>query len=119
MAKQLKTEKPAAKTRKRPVEQYEHKDKKRVNNPPVRLVTPQTDPPAPSKKTYDYDPHLDPQLVWAGKKEHTSFEVPIVSLHVHERIDPRTIMEAVPGTPTPEDRKPNPLEELPLNLATI
>ncbi len=101
MAKQLKTEKPAAKTRKRPVEQYEHKDKKRVNNPPVGLVTPQTDPPAPSKKTYDYDPHLDPQLVWAGKKEHTSFEVPIVSLHVHERIDPRTIMEAVPGTPTP------------------
>jgi hypothetical protein len=34
-------------------------------------------------------------LVWAGKKEHTSFEVPTVSLHVHERIDPRTIIEAV------------------------
>ncbi len=43
----------------------------------------------------DYDPHLDPQLVWAGKKEHTSFEVPTVSLHVHERIDPRTIIDAV------------------------
>jgi adenine-specific DNA-methyltransferase len=95
MAKQPKTEKPAAKARKRPIEQYDHRDKKRANNPPVGLVTPQTDPPAPSKKTYDYDPHLDPQLVWAGKKEHTSFEVPIVSLHVHERIDPRTIMEAV------------------------
>ncbi len=47
------------------------------------------------KKTYAYDPHLDPQLVWAGKAEHTSFEVPTVSLHVHERIDPRTIIEAV------------------------
>jgi adenine-specific DNA-methyltransferase len=33
--------------------------------------------------------------VWAGKAEHTSFDVPTVSLHVHERIDPRTIMEAV------------------------
>jgi hypothetical protein len=33
--------------------------------------------------------------VWAGKKEPTSFEVPTVSLHVHERIDPRTIIEAV------------------------
>ena len=35
-------------------------------------------------KDLDYDPHLDPQLVWAGKKEHASFEVPTVSLHVHE-----------------------------------
>ncbi|MDO9536761.1 MAG: site-specific DNA-methyltransferase [Thermoplasmata archaeon] len=41
------------------------------------------------------DSHLDPQLQWAGKTEHTSFEVPTVSLHVHERIDPRTIIETV------------------------
>jgi adenine-specific DNA-methyltransferase len=98
-------EKPPRK-RKRPIEQYDHKGKKRVNNPPVGLVTPETDPLTPTHKEYDYlspvpsvkpgkdldyDPHLDPQLVWAGKKEHTSFEVPTVSLHVHERIDPRTI----------------------------
>jgi adenine-specific DNA-methyltransferase len=80
---------------KRPIEQYDHKSKTRINNPPVGLVTQQTDPPVTSRKTYEYDPHLDPQLVWAGKKEHTSFEVPTVSLHVHERIDPRTIIEAV------------------------
>jgi adenine-specific DNA-methyltransferase len=80
---------------KRPIEQYDHKSKTRINNPPVGLVTPKTDPPVTSRKTYAYDPHLDPQLVWAGKKEHTSFEVPTVSLHVHERIDPRTIIEAV------------------------
>jgi adenine-specific DNA-methyltransferase len=84
-----------AKSPKRPIEQYDHKSKTRINNPPVGLVTPQTDPPVTSRKTYEYDPHLDPQLVWAGKKEHTSFEVPTVSLHVHERIDPRTIIEAV------------------------
>ncbi|MDZ7338276.1 MAG: site-specific DNA-methyltransferase [candidate division KSB1 bacterium] len=81
---------------KRAIESYEHRDKKRVNNPPVGLVTPETDPDAgQKKKRYAYDPHLDPQLVWAGKAEHTSFEVPTVSLHVHERIDPRTILEAV------------------------
>jgi very-short-patch-repair endonuclease/DNA modification methylase len=81
---------------KRPIESYEHRDKERVNNPPVGLVTPETDPDAgQKKKRYAYDPHLDPQLVWAGKAEHTSFEVPTVSLHVHERIDPRTIIEAV------------------------
>jgi adenine-specific DNA-methyltransferase len=57
-----------------------------------------------SRKQYEYDPHLDPTLTWAGKAEHTSFELPTVSLHVHERIDPKTIMEAVRrrnGTPAP------------------
>ena len=80
------------------IEQYEHKDKKRCNNPPVGLVTPDTDKDG-GLKTYHYDPnldpHLDPYLIWAGKAEHTSFEVPIVSLHVHERIDPKTIIKAV------------------------
>ena len=50
-------------TTKRPIESYEHRDKQRVNNPPVGLVTPETDPDAGAKKTYAYDPHLDPQLV--------------------------------------------------------
>jgi adenine-specific DNA-methyltransferase len=50
----------------RPIESYEHKGKQRVNNPPVGLVTPDTDPDAGVKKTYAYDPHLDPQLQWAG-----------------------------------------------------
>lgn len=81
--------------KKRPIETYEHTDKQRVNIPPVGLVTPETDPDAGIQKEYAYDPHLDPQLQWAGKTEHTSFEVPTVSLHVHERIDPRTIIEAV------------------------
>ena len=78
---------------KRPIESYDHRDKDRLNNPPVGLVTPETDQDA-GRKTYAYDPHLDPQLQWAGKTEHTSFDVPTVSLHVHERIDPRTIIEA-------------------------
>jgi len=74
------TQKKNTKT-KRPIESYEHRDKQRVNNPPVGLVTPESDPDTgQKKKTYAYDPHLDPQLVWAGKAEHTSFEVPTVSL---------------------------------------
>jgi adenine-specific DNA-methyltransferase len=81
--------------RKKPIEQYDHHDKKRANNPPVGLVTPQTDPETNAKAEYAYDPHLDPQLAWAGKAEQMSFDVPTVSLHVHERIDPKTIIEAV------------------------
>ncbi|MGH7743785.1 MAG: site-specific DNA-methyltransferase [Candidatus Dormibacteria bacterium] len=124
-------------SKKRPIERYEHTDKKRVNNPPVGLVTPETDPPLPTHKIYDYiqpvpdlkpgkelsyDPHLDPQLVWAGKKEHASFEVPTVSLHVHETIDPRTIIEAVRkrngnGLPAQPSLFERPEEKLPLRQA--
>jgi hypothetical protein len=45
-------------------------------------------------KTYAYDPHLDPRLEWAGKAEHTSFEVQTVSLHIHEQVATRAILEA-------------------------
>lgn len=77
------------------IEQYDHPNKKRLNNPPVGLVSETTEPYSTSKKTYKYDPHLPPQLQWAGKAEHTSFEVPTRSLHVHERIDPKTIIDTV------------------------
>jgi adenine-specific DNA-methyltransferase len=80
---------------KKNIEQYEHSKEERANIPHVGLVTPASDPETGEKKKYEYDPHLDPQLQWAGKTEHTSFEVPTVSLHVHERIDPKTIIESV------------------------
>ncbi len=124
-------------SKKRAIERYEHKGKKRINNPPVGLVTPETDPPLPTHRVYDYvqpvpavkpgkdfdyDPHLDPQLIWAGKREHASFEVPTVSLHVHETIDPRTIMEAVRkrngnGLPVQPSLFERPEEKLPLRDA--
>ena len=101
MARPRKTDKPAS--GKRRIEQYDHKGQQRKNNPPVGLVTEATDRDEPRRR-YAYDPHLDPTLTWAGKAEHTAFEVPTVSLHVHERIDPKTIVEAVRrrnGTPGP------------------
>lgn len=110
-----------AKSGKKKIEAYDHKGKKRANNPPVGLVTPETEPEE-GKKTYSYDPHLDPQLVWAGKAERTSFEIPTVSLHVHERIEPRTILEAVRkrngnGTPAQGFLFDAPDENLPLREA--
>jgi adenine-specific DNA-methyltransferase len=100
MARGKKSE-PSAGGSKRRIEQYDHRKAQRKNNPPVGLVTEATDRDT-TRKQYQYDPHLDPALTWAGKAEHTSFEVPTVSLHVHERIDPKTIIEAVRrrnGTP--------------------
>jgi len=80
--------------KKRKIEHYTHPKKERINNPPVGLVTAETDRDA-GKKPYAYDPHIDPSLEWSSKAERTSFEVQTVSLHVHERIDPRSIIEAV------------------------
>jgi len=80
---------------KRPIVQYTHDKETRVNNPPVGLVDAESDANTPKARAWAYDPHLDPQLQWTGKTERTSFEVPTVSLHVHERIDPRSILEAV------------------------
>ncbi len=94
MPRRKQTDTGRTKASRKPIEQYEHTGETRLNNPPVGLVKPETEPEE-GKKTYAYDPHLDPQLVWAGKAEHTSFEVPTVSLHVHERIDPKRILDAV------------------------
>ena len=83
------------------IESYQHTKAERLNNPPAGLVTAATDA-EDTHKTFAYDPHIDPQLTWAGKAEHTSFEVPTVSLHVHERLDPRTIIESVRSDRTTE-----------------
>ncbi|MGE4318633.1 MAG: site-specific DNA-methyltransferase [Deferribacterales bacterium] len=119
---------------KRKIEDYEHKENLRLNNPHVGKVTPHSDKDD-GKKTYAYDPHLSPELQfdssravveniiadalatgdadamkkaleklqqmqqpylnWAGKAEKTTFEVPTVSLHVHERMKATTIVESI------------------------
>jgi adenine-specific DNA-methyltransferase len=76
-----------------PTGDYRH-DATRKNNPPAGLIDLEKPPPQPTRR-YGYDPHLDPQLHWAGKAEHTSFEVDTVSLHIHERISAQAIMRAV------------------------
>jgi adenine-specific DNA-methyltransferase len=75
------------------LESYDHPKESRVNNPPVGLVTSQTDR-LDGRKTYEYDPHIDPSLQWAGKAERMSFEVPNISLHTHERIDSKSIAQS-------------------------
>src|SRR3990167_7616742 len=75
------------------VETYTHKGKKRKNNPHVGLVSSATDK-LNGRTKYKHDPYIDPYLSWAGKAEGMSFEVQNVSLHIHERIDPKRIVKA-------------------------
>jgi adenine-specific DNA-methyltransferase len=83
------------------VRDFRHADARRPNNPPAGIA-PTYEVRERQTTHYSYDPHLDPQLVWAGKAEHTSFEVDVVPLHIHERISTRAILDAV--------RRPQPLQ---------
>jgi adenine-specific DNA-methyltransferase len=76
------------------VHDFRHTEARRKNNPPAGFAPTFEDRKRQTTR-YAYDPHLDPQLQWAGKAEHTSFEVDVVSLHIHERISTRAILEAV------------------------
>lgn len=75
------------------VKTYDHKGAKRKNIPPVGLVSSATDK-LDGRTKYTHDPHIDPYLSWAGKREGTEFEVQNVSLHIHERIDPKRIIKS-------------------------
>ncbi len=90
-----------AKKKEEDVEAYRHETETRKNVVPVGLASYDTSKPKPKK--YEYDPHLDPQLVWSGKAENTSFEVPTVSLHIHERIAPEAVIRSIKREPAQQD----------------
>ena len=100
------------------IKQYIHEKEKRANNPPVGLVTPESDKDMPAKK-YSFDPHLDPQLQWSGKIENSDFEVDTVSLHRHERIDPMTIIGKVLKKQVSEQQTLFPFFENPENILPL
>lgn len=73
-----------------PVEDYEHGESVRKNNPPAGLA--HLDRDETPVKGLSYDPHLDPQLVWAGKAERDALDVPAPSIHVHEELAAESIV---------------------------
>lgn len=79
------------------VDDYRHDEATRLNNPPAGLAWQDTD--KPKTRRFEYDPHLDPQLVWAGKSERTSFEVQAPSIHVHERISAEDVIRSIEREP--------------------
>ena len=52
---------------KKPIVSYEHKGKERVNNPPVGLVTPETDPDAWSEENLRLRPAPGPATAMGGQ----------------------------------------------------
>lgn len=95
MPRKRKTPRPDA------VSDFRHAEARRKNNPPAGIA-PTYEVRERQTTHYSDDPHLDPQLVWAGKAEHTSFEVDVVSFHIHERVSTKPILDAV--------RRPRPVQ---------
>jgi len=85
--------KPATSPKPKEIDTYTHDEKTRANIPPVGMA--QYDTGENSEKKYEYDPHIDPSLQWAGKAEGTSFTVPTSSIHIHESIKPHKILRSV------------------------
>ena len=85
------------KSEKKPIEQYEHKEASCANNPPVGLVTPETDRDA-GKKTYAYDPHIDPPY---GIKYGSNFQPFVNRRDVNKRQAPPKGVGIVTSTDTP------------------
>ena len=67
-------------------------DAERTNNPEVGLISGDSEESELSVQ-YEVDPNVSPSIGWAGKTENSTFEVPLVSLHVHDRIEPQNIIE--------------------------
>ena len=82
---------------------YRHEDARRKNNPPVGMASYEAKTAEQPRAHYGYDPHLSPQLIWAGKpglrsievEDAAGLEVDTVSLHIHERVSTQAIIHAV------------------------
>lgn len=105
--------KESRKVKEKKINAYIHDGEKRKNIPLVGLVSTETDK-LNGKTKFEHDPHIDPYLSWAGKKEGMSFDVQNVSLHIHERIDPSRVIQQF-LKPKPEKEKQPSLFDLPEN----
>lgn len=75
------------------VASYKHKDKRKRIPTQEESVKLSPREKQPVKKRYDYDPSLDPQLVWAGKKEAgVELSVSTVPIYVQEKVAPEAII---------------------------
>lgn len=72
---------------------YKHKDKRKRIPTQEESAKLSAREKQPIKKRYDYDPSLEPQLVWAGKKEAgKELFVSTVPVYVQEKVAPEAII---------------------------
>ncbi|KKR88228.1 MAG: methylase protein [Candidatus Gottesmanbacteria bacterium GW2011_GWA2_41_12] len=76
-----------------PVKSYKHRAKRPRIPTQEESATLSPREKQPVKKRYEYDPSLDPQLTWAGKREQgAEFGVSTVPIYVQENIAPEGLI---------------------------
>ncbi|MBU1864765.1 MAG: site-specific DNA-methyltransferase [Candidatus Omnitrophica bacterium] len=76
-----------------PVSSYKHEDKRKRIPTQEESAKLSARDKQPIKKRYQYDPSLDPQLIWSGKKEAgEEFGVSTVPIYVQEKIAPEAMI---------------------------
>lgn len=82
---------------KKQVQDYEHTEARRLNNPPAGLAREDIAPP-PTRSfattPVDDDPRVPPELVWWGKVDSDVFDVEAPSIHIHEALTTEAILAA-------------------------
>ena len=82
-----------ARTSKKDVRSYRHQEK-RKNNPEVGLAGFEKPTKEPPRITYQYDPHLDPQLVWRGKDpDQAELTVDAPPIYLQEQVHPKALID--------------------------
>jgi adenine-specific DNA-methyltransferase len=79
------------------VEDYEHSEARRLNNPPAGLAREDIAPPPTRSFTttaVDEDPRVPPELVWWGKALSDTVHVEAPSIHIHEALTTEAILAA-------------------------
>ncbi len=75
------------------VDSYKHTDKRKRIPTQEESEKLSARDKQPAKKRYDFDPSLDPQLIWAGKKEAgVELAVSTVPIYVQEKVAPEAII---------------------------
>jgi len=75
------------------VTSYKHKAKRKRIPTQEESVKLSAREKQPIKKRYDYDPSLDPQLIWSGKEETgAEFAVSTVPIYVQEKVAPEALI---------------------------
>jgi len=76
-----------------PVKSYKHTGKRARIPTQEESIKLSARDKKPIKKKYDYDPSLDPQLIWSGKKEQgAELAVPTVPIYKQEEIAPEALI---------------------------
>ncbi len=86
---------------------YEHSESSRLNNPQAGQAEAHLGHPGRAETAeWEHDDRTDPFLSWHGKREGRVVEADVRDLHIHERLEPLSVLEAIRADSQPDGQPP-------------